>query len=100
MRDMDFDMSLLTDITFTQAGSPDYIVLMGYLHYNPVKHDDVGQVEDLPYSTFHQLVKRLIYPEGRGLTWLNLRLVKVFKTCGVLRCTNTPYRAVGYFVYR
>ncbi len=69
---------------------PDYIAHMDYLHYNPVKHDDVGQVEDLPYSTFHQLVKRLIYPEGRGLTWLNLRLVKVFKTCGVLRYTNTP----------
>ncbi len=39
---------------------------MDYLHNNPVKHGHVEQVKDWPYFTFHQLVKRQIYPEDWG----------------------------------
>jgi putative transposase len=34
-----------------------------YIHFNPVKHGHVTRVIDWPYSTFHQMVKRGIYPE-------------------------------------
>ena len=44
----------------------DYVVHMDYLHYNPVKHGHVEQVKDWPYSTFHHLVQREIYPECWG----------------------------------
>jgi putative transposase len=39
---------------------------MDYLHYNPVNYGHVEQVKDWPISTFHQLVKRQIYPEDWG----------------------------------
>ena len=39
---------------------------MDYLHYNSVKHGHVERVKDWPYSTFHQLVKRQVYPESWG----------------------------------
>jgi len=35
---------------------------MDYIHYNPVKHGWVSSVKDWPYSTFHQMVKKGIYP--------------------------------------
>ncbi len=57
---------------------PDYIAHMDYLHYNPVKHGHVGQVEDLPYSTFHQLVKRQIYPEDWGGNLVELEVGESF----------------------
>jgi len=37
-----------------------------YIHYNPVKHGLVKLPRDWPYSTFHQFVKRGIYPETWG----------------------------------
>ena len=51
---------------------PDYIAHMDYLHYNPVKHGHVVQVKDWPYSTFHQLVKRQVYPENWGSNLIEL----------------------------
>lgn len=40
----------------------DFQAHMDYVHVNPVKHGLVGSVRDWPYSTFHQLVERGIYP--------------------------------------
>ena len=34
---------------------------MDYLHYNPVKHGLVKQVQDWPYSTFHRYVEYGVY---------------------------------------
>jgi putative transposase len=34
---------------------------MDYIHYNPLKHQHVGQVADWPYSTFHRYVEAGIY---------------------------------------
>jgi len=34
-----------------------------YIHYNPVKHGLVKNVDDWPYSTFHFYVTKNIYPE-------------------------------------
>jgi len=34
-----------------------------YIHFNPVKHGHVTQVNAWPYSTFHRLVGLGIYPE-------------------------------------
>jgi len=33
----------------------------GYIHYNPVKHGLVQMGRDWPYSSFHHLVKQVIY---------------------------------------
>ena len=41
----------------------DYAAHMDYIHYNPVKHGWVKSVKDWPYSTFHQMVEKGIYPE-------------------------------------
>jgi putative transposase len=41
----------------------DYLAHMNYVHINPVKHGLVRQVKDWPYSTFHRLVQRGVYPE-------------------------------------
>lgn len=35
---------------------------VAYIHWNPVKHGYVKQVIDWPYSSFHQFVRRGIYP--------------------------------------
>ena len=35
---------------------------MDYIHYNPVKHEDVERVQDWPFSGFHKYVKDGIYP--------------------------------------
>jgi len=40
----------------------DYRAHMDYVHINPVKHGLVSRVCDWPYSTFHRLVERGIYP--------------------------------------
>jgi putative transposase len=40
----------------------DYRAHMDYVHINPVKHGLVERVVDWPYSTFHRLVKRGVYP--------------------------------------
>ena len=40
----------------------DFAAHMDYVHINPVKHALVTQVADWPYSTFHKLVERGIYP--------------------------------------
>ena len=37
-----------------------------YIHWNPVKHGQVKQVMDWPYSSFHQFVKRGIYSNDWG----------------------------------
>ena len=40
----------------------DYQAHMDYIHINPVKHGLVDRVVDWPYSTFHRLVEKGIYP--------------------------------------
>jgi len=40
----------------------DFAAHMDYVHINPVKHGLVKRVADWPYSTFHQLVQRGVYP--------------------------------------
>lgn len=39
---------------------------VNYIHYNPVKHRLVKSVKDWPYSSFHEYVKRKIYPVEWG----------------------------------
>jgi putative transposase len=33
-----------------------------YIHFNPVKHGYVEDVSDWPYSSFHHMVRRGLYP--------------------------------------
>lgn len=40
----------------------DYAVHMDYVHYNPVKHGWAGSVREWPYSSFHRLVEKGVYP--------------------------------------
>ncbi len=40
----------------------DFQAHMDYLHFNPVKHGHVKRVVDWPYSTFHRLVAKGVYP--------------------------------------
>ncbi|MEJ2646433.1 MAG: transposase [Gammaproteobacteria bacterium] len=40
----------------------DFAAHMDYVHINPVKHGLVERVIDWPYSTFHALVEKGIYP--------------------------------------
>jgi putative transposase len=40
----------------------DYQAHMDYIHINPVKHGLVARVADWPYSTFHRLVEKSVYP--------------------------------------
>jgi len=42
----------------------DYAAHMDYIHYNPVKHGWANSVQEWPFSTFHRLVKKGIYPQG------------------------------------
>ena len=44
----------------------DYQNHMDYLHFNPVKHGLVKNVQEWEYSTFHHLVKKGVYPENWG----------------------------------
>lgn len=37
-----------------------------YIHFNPVKHGHVPRVADWPYSTFHDYVRRGLYPVDWG----------------------------------
>jgi putative transposase len=46
----------------TITNENDYAAHMDYIHYNPVKHGWVKSVKEWPYSTFHQMVKKSIYP--------------------------------------
>ncbi len=40
----------------------DFQAHMDYVHINPLKHGLVTRVSDWPYSTFHRLVERGVYP--------------------------------------
>jgi len=46
----------------TIRNEQDYAAHMDYLHFNPVKHGHVAQVADWPYSSFHRLVEKGVYP--------------------------------------
>ena len=46
----------------TITNDADYTAHMDYIHYNPVKHGWVRVVNEWPYSTFHSMVERGIYP--------------------------------------
>jgi putative transposase len=35
---------------------------LDYIHFNPVKHKLVSRVSDWPHSTFHEYVRRGVYP--------------------------------------
>ena len=39
---------------------------MDYIHFNPIKHGLVKNVEDWPFSTFHRCVKQGLYPPDWG----------------------------------
>lgn len=41
----------------------DFARHVDYIHFNPVKHGHVQQVEDWPYSTFHRYVRDGIYTQ-------------------------------------
>lgn len=41
----------------------DFQAHMDYVHINPVKHGLVASVKDWPYSTFHKLFERGVYPQ-------------------------------------
>ena len=49
----------------------DYRAHMDYVHINPVKHGLVPGVVDWPYSTFHRLVEKGVYPRD----WAGSHLV-------------------------
>ena len=42
----------------------DYRHHIDYVHINPLKHGLVNSVKDWPYSSFHQYVKKGVYPEN------------------------------------
>jgi putative transposase len=44
----------------------DFARHVDYVHINPVKHGLVMRVRDWPYSSFHRLVERGVYPEDWG----------------------------------
>lgn len=44
----------------------DYSRHMDYLHFNPVRHGLVHRVEDWPWSSFHRLVRKGVYPANWG----------------------------------
>ncbi len=44
----------------------DFANHIDYIHHNPAKHGLVEQVSDWPYSTFHNDVKRGVYPAHWG----------------------------------
>jgi len=50
----------------TIADETDYTAHMDYIHYNPVKHGWVRTVKEWPFSSFHRLVERGVYPADWG----------------------------------
>ncbi len=44
----------------------DFLAHMDYVHIDPLKHGLVERVRDWPYSTFHRLVERGVYPIDWG----------------------------------
>ena len=44
----------------------DYQAHMDYIHFNPVKHGLVSNVNEWPYSTFHRYVREGVYGIGWG----------------------------------
>ena len=44
----------------------DFTLHVEYLHWNPVKHGWVRRVADWPHSSFHDYVRRGLYPENWG----------------------------------
>jgi putative transposase len=40
----------------------DFARHVDYIHFNPVKHGHVARVRDWPYSSFHRMVRRGVYP--------------------------------------
>jgi putative transposase len=42
----------------------DFQAHMDYVHINPMKHGLVKQVNEWPYSTFHRLVEKGVYPSN------------------------------------
>lgn len=54
----------------TIADETDYTAHMDYIHYNPVKHGWVRTVKEWPFSSFHRLVERRVYPaDWAGSDW-------------------------------
>jgi putative transposase len=46
----------------TIRNDEDYALHMDYIHFNPVKHGLVAHAADWPHSSFHQAVKKGLYP--------------------------------------
>jgi putative transposase len=47
----------------TLRDEDDFAQHIDYIHFNPVKHGHVRQVEDWPYSSFHRMVRLGLYSE-------------------------------------
>lgn len=50
----------------TIRDADDFSRHVDYVHYNPVKHGHVQRVYDWPYSSFHRLVAKNVYPLNWG----------------------------------
>jgi putative transposase len=46
----------------TIRDADDFARHVDYIHFNPVKHGYVENVADWPYSSFHRMVRRGLYP--------------------------------------
>jgi putative transposase len=46
----------------TLRDEDDFLRHVDYIHFNPVKHGHVARVQDWPYSSFHRMVRRGVYP--------------------------------------
>jgi putative transposase len=44
----------------------DYLRHLDYVHWNPIKHELIRQLNDWPYSGFHRYVREGRYPENRA----------------------------------
>ncbi len=50
----------------TIKDTTDYQNHVNYIHYNPIKHGYVSDLNDWLYSSYHQYVKKQILPKDWG----------------------------------
>ncbi|WP_231950122.1 REP-associated tyrosine transposase [Legionella lansingensis] len=51
---------------------------VNYIHYNPIKHHFVNQLEDWPFSSFHHYVKSNILPANWAESFTNDLLLNLY----------------------
>ena len=71
----------------------DYIAHMDHLHYNPADYGHVEQVKVCHIQLFTNWFKVRSIRKIGTIIRLIVRSVKGFKTCDILRRTNTFYRS-------